>query len=121
MIGFVETRDVYEENIEELVGDHTIGILHCREPEHIRGDVYVDVRRLRRAILAYEEEFGDRFAEIALCEREGGDGAPFLTLVPEEGSHRAIVLAPRAHTDSGEFRTDAEELLTAADEDGDSA
>lgn len=122
MVGFVETTEISagEDAIEKLTADNTVGLLRASRHQHLRGDVLYDVRRLRRAILAFEEHFDDRFAEIGIIDADTGSG-PMLALTPRGGGHKAIVLAPRVHTNDdndGPYHSDVEGLVTS---DGGSA
>lgn len=80
------------ERIEELTSDNTIGLLTGYQ--EFRGDVNFQVRRLRRAILAFEEEVGDDSLELAIVENPDVPDQPVLALVPEGGGNQAILLAP---------------------------
>ena len=107
MVGFVETKSIRADEPQKLTGDNTIGILRTGRGELLRGDVGFDLRRLRRAILAFEELVGDSSAELAIVKHSDA-GFPMLALVEPGGSHEAIVLAPIT---DGKFPTDADELV----------
>lgn len=119
MIPFVDTAVIPtsflendpEEATEAITGDNTIGILRAEYGEHIGGDARFHVRRLRRAVLAFEEHFGDSTLEIAIVEIpvESSRLGPVLALTPVEGSSEAIVLAPFAH--EGDVKSDRDQLI----------
>ena len=108
MVGFVETRTLRTDEPEKITADNTIGILRTGRGEMLRGDIGVDLQRLRRAILAFEAEVEDTSAELAIVERPESSDCRFLALVEVGGSHEAIVLAPIVNED---LPTDADELV----------
>lgn len=93
MTSFVETTQVSAGDVAKIE-DGTLGKAVSGRSGHYRGDVLFDLRRLRRAILAFEDEFDETIAEIAIFEREES-AYPALGLVPHGGSDRVILLASR--------------------------
>lgn len=91
-----------EHDVNELSEDNSIGMVETRAGD-VRGDVLVDLHRLRTAIMCYEREFdGSRFAEVAVVEIDDGDKLPALALTsksPVDG--RAVLVAPRVSHNGG--------------------
>lgn len=114
---FVETGELEVSDPEAIVDDNTIGVVRAEYGEHLRGDALFDLRRLRRAIIAYEERFEtETGAEVALVEHPGDvDGPPLLALVPHGGFREAVVLAPRWPNHPP---LDADELVQEGDPHG---
>lgn len=99
MTSFVETKRVSAEDVEKIE-DGTLGLAVSGPLDEYRGDVLFDLQRLRRAILAFEDEFDESLAEVAIYEREESK-YPALALVPHGGADRAVILASRVDEQTG--------------------
>lgn len=100
------------DDTEVLDPFQTFGLLRADAADQpLRGQAAFDLRRLRHAVAAFEVEFEERDAELALV-RQAVDARPLLALVPRGGADRAIVLAPRWRPDDP---PDAEALLGGED------
>lgn len=117
-IPFIDYKHVDKGSIEDIAGDDTVGLFHARGDETVRGDVLFNLRRLRRAIIAFEEIADSPNAEVAIFkDPESEAGVPILALVPQGGSDHAVVVAPRVDGVTATGSTDRDELVTA-DEEG---
>ena len=99
MTGYVDEEEVHcVEDIESITGDNTVGrIYFSRSEEPLAGDIRVHLGRLRRALLAFEEDFDDRYAYITVAETTGEDAEFTRTVLALHQSPEAatgIGLAP---------------------------
>jgi len=106
MSGFVEYE--YVRDLDQVTPDNTIGVVEFYESgldvlEAAATDTpqKFDPRRLRRALLAADEEF-DVESSLVMSLIENEDGWPFLVLRPDEHAMRGIVLAGRAGLEDGD-------------------
>ena len=102
MTGYVDEEEVHcVEDIESLTGDNTVGRIHLlRSEDPLPGDIRVHLGRLRRALLAYEEDFDDRFAYVTIAETTEEDAEDTQTVLAFHESSEAatgIGLAPVYH------------------------
>lgn len=86
------------DDVEELTADNTIGRAVLAHGEEHEGDVLVDLRRLRRMLLAFEDAHESRFAWLST--RESPEGMPSITLQNEDPATDLIVLCGRTPTRS---------------------
>lgn len=110
---FVDRHEVESENIEEISLGNTVGLLHADRPVWINGDVRIHIPRLRRALLAFEDEFDAETVEMGIAENpENDDSFPILLMTPPDGSSRAIAVAPRYSGENKTAESDADEVIT---------
>lgn len=98
MPGYVDQE--YIDDVEQLTNDNTIGLL-----DDVLGDVEseacFDVGRLRRALLAYEEEMG-KSRTVGVSVFETDEGLQALALQNGENASQVVLLAGRARSDGGD-------------------
>ena len=96
MTGYVEHE--YITDLEKLTGDNTIGILQmtANEVEGTIGEL-VDIGRLRRALLVFEDKYDADDAHISFVDdvapESPGDAAPALLIREHEEASAGVVLA----------------------------
>jgi len=100
--GYVDEEEVHcVEDIESITGDKTVGRIYLlRSEDPLAGDIRVHLGRLRRALLAFEEDFDDRFAYVTIAETTEGDAEDTQTVLALHESPEAatgIGLAPVYH------------------------
>lgn len=95
-IGYIDQEHVGK--VESITGDNTIGVVHYDLDEPEDHDIVVDIQRLRRLLIAYEEEIGgDAHPRVSIRELEFEDGGSSTVLAlrssESEGAAREAVLA----------------------------
>lgn len=99
--GIVDREISRVERIDSVSPDNTVGIatLDVDAPAEAEGPF--DLRRVRRALIAYEEECcGERDVYLGIKDRDDGKGQ-VLVLQSRAASLQTVVVAGRAD-DSGE-------------------
>lgn len=92
MSGFVQ-KEYVDELVETVTGDHTVGIIDDVEGE-IESEGLFHLGRVRRALLAFEEEVGAQRVEKAdFAVIEDDDGRPFLALQHGRNASQVVVVA----------------------------
>ncbi|WP_323192863.1 hypothetical protein [Halostella sp. PRR32] len=86
------------DDVEDIVGDDTIGRAVLAHGEEHEGDMLVDTRRLRRLLLAYEERHGERYVWVST--RESPNGMPALTMQDRPEASDILALVGRVPTES---------------------
>lgn len=98
-VEYIDHLEVGEAELETLTDDVTIGSLTA--DEKLRGEVFVDVNRLRQALVLADEHFSESTLELGIVEHGSVDGMPLVLLLPSGGGRGAIALAPRKHPEDG--------------------
>lgn len=92
---FIETTTTVErDEIQSSVPDNTVGLMTADYGEEFPEAPVFDLERLRRAFIAFRNEFGDeRYANVALVNN--GDGMEGIAFYTEDNRQQAIVVPSR--------------------------
>lgn len=104
MGGIIDKERQRVEEVEYLTPENTIGL--CQIDSELPSECVAkfDVRRLRRLLLAYEDEFrGESAAYLGVKERTDMDGY-VLVLQPESSSTTCVGLASLVSDNRGDDR-----------------
>lgn len=91
-------RVVSPDEVEAITGDKTIGRIQTSADDQLDGGTLFSVRRLRRLLLAYEDEFDTDDVYLSFEETETASG-PVLVLKEHETDTRAVALAGKRDPD----------------------
>jgi len=95
----IETKVLGDvDDVERLTADGTVGRAVLEHGKEVDGDVLVDLRRLRRLLLAFEDAHDSRYGWVSL--RSTPEDIPLVTLQKAPEAADLMVLCGRTPTES---------------------